>query len=186
MGPFTYRTERMSLQDLKRTAVNPYRLSKALLGKGSAKTEVRTFEVNTGGLGPPPQHAMNLLAGGRWLVYADRGDDPDSGGPGRVCLSDMIEVDKEEMQPFISFPLLGPADSWPSVNAVQSDPVNRRLMIAVSYLSGFPLCVTNCVPSYFNFLTDSYNQTNRRDPLRHLAREGYQYRVANMEPFSQR
>lgn len=172
MSPFTYRTAEMSLQDLKRVASTPYQLSTAFIGKCSAKTEARTFKVDTGGLGPPPQYALNLLPGGRWLVHADRGAHPAGGGPGRVSLSDVGEIHEGKTQPFISFPLLAPSDSWPSVNAVQSDPINRRFIIAVSYLSGFPLCVSQSVSLVLhplNLSTARYCQTICGNALLYLA-----------------
>lgn len=141
MTRFTYRSDSMSIQALKRVASAPYRLSSALLGRGTTRTDTRIFKLDTAGQGPPPQYALNLLTGGRWLVHADRGTDPSGSAPARICLSDMLEINDGALQASVSFPLLSPVDSWPTINSAQSDPKNSRFIIVVSYLSGFPLCV---------------------------------------------
>lgn len=135
----TYDTESMDIQTLKHAACLPYRLAGAILGRGTMSADVEIFELDTAGQGPPPQYAIYLLPGGRWIFYTDRGIDPKSGGLARISCTDVSGVDKS--QRVSSFSLRLPTETSPTIHAVQSDPDNSRVTVVVTYQDVFPTCV---------------------------------------------
>lgn len=143
--PFTYDFESMKLEALHRFACAPYRLGGAFLGKGVAKTTAHVFELDTAGHGPPPQYAMYLVPGGRWLLYTDRGYHNQDAGLARISCADMTEVvsgDESSVKgnfPCRSFELSNPVETWPTIHAVQGSVETASLTVAVSYLLHFPM-----------------------------------------------
>ncbi|KAF8323061.1 hypothetical protein DL93DRAFT_2162259 [Clavulina sp. PMI_390] len=140
MVPRTYRVENMDTHALRHDACAPYRLASAILGKGVVNTAVKTFELETAEQGPPPQYAIYLIPGGRWMFHADRGANFRSGGPARISCTDLSEPTRSQRAK--SFDLRLPVDTWPTIHAVQSDPDNSRIRVVVTYQHTFP---TRCI-----------------------------------------
>lgn len=139
MIPYTYLTERMDTRALKHAACAPFRLASAILGMGTISTRTKAFKLDTAGRGAPPQYAIYLVPGGRWIFHTDRGLGANSGGPARISCTDLSDLGRS--QRVCSFSLRSPVDTWPTINAVQSDPDNFRITIVVTYQRIFPLYV---------------------------------------------
>jgi hypothetical protein len=136
MMPFTYRPLTMDAGTLRRSACSPYRLSSAFLGRSAGRLSSQVFHLECGPDGPPPQFAVYLLPGGRWLIHTDRGLASREGGPSRISCSDLSHITIR--QPSESLDLTNPAETWPTLHAIQSDPEFGRIVAVVSYLISFP------------------------------------------------
>lgn len=150
--PFTYLTDGVDTRSLWQSACRPYRLASAILGKGTVIPIIKSFYLDTAGQGPPPQYAMHLVPGGRWIFHTDRGMKLDSSEPARISCSDLSRLGGT--QTIRSFPLRFPVDTWPTIYGIQSDPENSRVAIVVSYQRTFPTWVWS-----FTFIGNSVATT---------------------------
>ena len=154
--PSTYLTSDISGRDSRHSACLPYRLASAVLGKGAILSVTRIFHLDTAGQGPPPQYAVYLVPGGRWIFHTDRGTNINSSEPARISCSDLARMDGAGTMR--SFPLRFPVDTWPTIFGIQSDPDNFRTAVLVSYQRAFPVCVCLSVVSsaYTNVIFRRY------------------------------
>jgi hypothetical protein len=137
--PFTYLTDAADTHSLRDSACLPYRLASVILGIGTITPVIKSFHLDTAGQGPPPQYAMHLVPGGRWIFHTDRGMQVNSGEPSRISCSDLSRLGGT--QPICSLPLRFPVDTWPTIYGIQSDSENSRVTIVVSYQRVFPTWV---------------------------------------------
>lgn len=137
--PFGGQMDNMDTRAIRQVACSPYRLSRAFRGKATVKLVSRVILLDHGLDGPPPQYAVYLLPGGRWLLHTDRGTCLDDGSPSRLSCSDLSII--AVVQPSLPLYLEHAAETWPTLYHVQSDPENHRIVVIVSYLGTFPTYV---------------------------------------------
>lgn len=138
MIPLTYKVEKMDMTALKKAACTPYRLASAIFGKGTVSASAKLVTLDTAGQGPPPQYAVYLIPGGRWIIYTDRGAQYKSGGCARISCADLYDSESAKRFPS-SFSLRHPVQFWPTISAVQSNPENSAINIAITYQRTFPV-----------------------------------------------
>lgn len=141
MMPFTYeiQLDTMDTKGIRNLACSPWRLSRGLMGKISLHLTPRFFTLSQGTEGPPPQFAVYLVPGGRWLVHTDRGENPVEGTPSRISCSDIALMGTPgDPQPSVHFDLQHATESWPTLSHVQSDPENNRIVVVISYMDNYP------------------------------------------------